>query len=197
MAITPRLAMSYLVASQAQKEVTHNDALNDIDFIVHLSVISRSLTTPPSAPATGDTYLLPASSTGAWSGYGGNVASYYSGWKFKTPKAGWRLWSQSDNKSYLYDGTSWQPFGALYLEGTLSWTPGTLAAGAGATSTALTITGVSLGDFVQLAAPYDLQGVTATAYVNAANSVVLRVQNGTTASVTLGAGTWRARVSKQ
>ncbi len=36
---TPNLAMPYLVASQAQKEVTHNDALNDLDVWPKMSVI--------------------------------------------------------------------------------------------------------------------------------------------------------------
>jgi hypothetical protein len=71
-----------------------------------------------------------------------------------------------------------------------------LAAGAGATSSPIAVSGAALGDFAKVAAPYDLQGVLATAYVNAANSAVIRLQNQTGGSVTLASGTWRVRVTK-
>ena len=60
----------------------------------------------------------------------------------------------------------------------------------------MTVTGAALGDFARVAAPYDLQGIVATAYVNAANTAVVRLQNLTGGSVTLASGTWRARVTK-
>lgn len=194
---TPRLVMPYLVASQAQKEITHNDALNDLDFMTHLSVISKTLATPPSNPSTGDTYLIAAAPTGAWSGYAGCVASYYSGWRIKTPLAGWRLWVQGESKLYFYDGTAWRLCGPMMLEASLSWSPGTLAAGSGVTSGAIALSGAALGDFVSASAPYDLQGATLSAYVSAANSVVLRLQNGTAGSLSLGNGLWRVRLQKQ
>lgn len=196
MATTPNLAMSYLVASQAQKETTHNDALNDLDCLAQLSVISTSLSTPPGSPGNGDTYIVGASPTGAWSGYANYVAAYYSGWKFKAPITGWRAWSRSDSKQLYYTGSVWAGLSAPYLDGTFTWNPGTLATGSGATSSGVTVTGVALGDFARVAAPYDLQGVLATAYVSASNTVVVRLQNQTGSSVTLASGTWRVRATK-
>jgi hypothetical protein len=196
MTTSPRLAMAYIATSQAQKEVTHNDALNDIDFLAQPSVISRSLTTPPTSPNSGDTYIIAASPTGAWSGYGGSLAAYYSGWKFKTPKTGWIVWSVADNKYLYYTGSAWSAIASPTLDATFTWNPGAIAMGAGVTSSAQTVTGAALGDFAVVAAPYDLQGVVASAYVSAASSVVVRVQNGTGASVTLASGTWRVRVTK-
>ncbi|HEX7128595.1 MAG TPA: DUF2793 domain-containing protein, partial [Rhodanobacteraceae bacterium] len=37
-------------------------------FGFHLSVKDRTTTTPPATPADGDTYIVGASATGAWSG---------------------------------------------------------------------------------------------------------------------------------
>jgi hypothetical protein len=193
---TPNLALAYIVASQAQKEVTHNAALNDLDFMAQASVIDRTLATPPTAPNTGDSYIVAAAPTGAWTGYANYVAGYYGGWSFKAPVTGWRVFSRNDSKVVYYTGSAWAVLAAPYLDATFTWNPGTIANNGGVTSSAVTVTGAALGNLAQVAAPYDLQGLTATAYVNAANAAVVRLQNLTGASVTLASGTWRVRVAK-
>lgn len=196
MTTTPNLALAYLVTAQAQKEVTHNDALNDLDALTQMAVIDRTLNAPPASPATGDVYIVAASPTGAWAGQANAIAAYYGGWKFKTPEAGWRAWARNENRLVYFTGSVWAVLGTPKLDATFTWNPGTVANGAGLSSAAVTVTGAALGDFVRVAAPYDLQGVVATAYVNAANSVVARLQNGTGGGVTLASGTWRVRVEK-
>ena len=71
--------------------------------------------------------------------------------------------------------------------------PASLADGAGAT-TAVTVTGAALGDFVLVAAPYDLVDFTVTAYVQAANAVEIRVQNESGSGANLASGTWNILV---
>lgn len=71
--------------------------------------------------------------------------------------------------------------------------PASLADAAGATA-AVTVTGAALGDFVLVAAPYDLQDVTVTAYVQAANTVEIRIQNESAGGRNLASGTWRIAV---
>lgn len=110
MSTSPNLALSYLVASQAQKEVTHNDALNDVDVLVQLSVVTRTLSAAPASPAEGDTYIVAASPTGIWSGHAGHVASYYAGWRFKTPKEGWLAYLRDEDVLVAYDGSAWNAF---------------------------------------------------------------------------------------
>lgn len=192
---TANLNLSYLVASQAQKEVTHNDALNDLDYLAQASVLDWTLTTPPASPVEGAVYIVGASPTGAWGGKAGCLAAYYGGWRFKTPVAGWRVWVRSESKYVYYTGTAWAVLAVPYSDTTWSWTPGVLAANAGASAT-VAVSGAAFGNFVSVAAPYDLQGVWATGYVSSAGTVVVRVVNLTAASVTLGAGSWRVRVSK-
>lgn len=70
------------------------------------------------------------------------------------------------------------------------WDPANMANATGVTSPNFTITGAQLGDEVQVAAPYTLQGITATAYVSAADTIVVRLQNGTGGAINLGSGTW-------
>lgn len=65
---------------------------------------------------------------------------------------------------------------------------------AAGTTAVVTVTGAALGDFVMVAAPYDLVDVTVTAYVQAANLVEIRVQNESGAVANLASGTWRIAV---
>ncbi len=196
MSTTPKLGLSYLVASQAQKEITHNEALNDLDALVQLSVLDRSLAAPPSSPSDGDVYIVAASATGGWTGQANKIAAYFSGWVFKTPQIGWLAYVQDEERFVLFDGSAWVPFGSAYKSASLTWDPGTLANGDGATSSAIAVSGAAFGDFVQLSAPYDLQGVLAMAYVTSAGSVAIRLQNQTGASVTLASGSWSVRIRK-
>ena len=84
---SPLLALPYLASAQAQKHVTHNEALSLIDGLLHLSVISRSLATPPGVIIDGDRYLIAASPTAEWAGQAGQVALRMEGaWRFLTPR---------------------------------------------------------------------------------------------------------------
>lgn len=111
MSTTPNLEMPYLVASQAQKEVTHNEALADLDGLAQLCVMSRSLAAPPTSPVEGATYIVAASPSGAWTDQAGKVALYASGWRFKTPRAGWLAFVQSEAKFVVYNGSAWDLLG--------------------------------------------------------------------------------------
>ena len=51
---TTHLLLPYILAAQAQKHVTHNEALRILDGLVQLSVIDRTRTAPPISPADGD-----------------------------------------------------------------------------------------------------------------------------------------------
>lgn len=83
------------------------------------------------------------------------------------------------------------------LRGSAVWDPGSLADGAGETSSAITVTGAAFGDQVSVGAPYDLQGIIATAYVSAADAVKIRIQNETGGTIDLASGTWRVFVHKR
>jgi hypothetical protein len=50
---TPRFGLPYIAQGQAQKEVTHNDALNQLDALVDLYFLDRDLAAPRAPPARG------------------------------------------------------------------------------------------------------------------------------------------------
>ena len=91
MSETPSLSLPVIAPAQAQKHVTHNDALMMLDALVQLSVISRSLTAPPATPGDGDRYLVPAAATGDWADHDHSIAAWHDGaWRFFPPQEGWR-----------------------------------------------------------------------------------------------------------
>lgn len=77
------------------------------------------------------------------------------------------------------------------------WDPANLANGSGLTSPAVTVTGAAFGDFVYVAAPYSLQGIVCTAYVSAADTVNVRLQNGTGGAINLASGSWKVLVWRE
>jgi hypothetical protein len=85
--------------------------------------------------------------------------------------------------------------GACGLFGSATYDAASLVDGAGATTT-VTVTGAALGDFVTAVSfGVDLQGITVTAYVSAANTVAVRLQNETGGAIDLASTTVRVRVS--
>lgn len=56
---TPKFSLPYLQSGQAQKHVTHNEALNLIDALLPGVVASASTTSPPGSPAEGEAYIVP------------------------------------------------------------------------------------------------------------------------------------------
>lgn len=86
--------------------------------------------------------------------------------------------------------------GGLTVVGVASFTynPGNLIDAAGETKSDVTVTGATFGDYVLVSAPYTLAGVTVTAYVHAADTVGIRVQNETGGAVDLASGTWKVIV---
>lgn len=107
---TPNLNLPYILPSQAQKHVTHNEALRMLDALVQLSVISQTVSTPPASVSEGDRYLLPLGVSGRWSGHAGHVALYIDGdWLFCVPQSGWQAFVREQRLMLVFDGLSWKP----------------------------------------------------------------------------------------
>lgn len=105
---TPNLALPYLAAAQAQKHVTVNEALDALDGLVQLSVISASLTAPPASPTEGDRYIVASSATGAWAGWDNSVAQLCGGaWMRLIPQAGWLAWNAASGLLLVWTGSAW------------------------------------------------------------------------------------------
>jgi hypothetical protein len=105
---TVHLGLPLIAAGQAQKHVTHNEALTRLDGLVQLAVKSRTLTTPPVSPAEADRYIVAAASTGAWAGKAGMLALASAGnWLFTAPSRGFLAYVEADRRLVVYDGTAW------------------------------------------------------------------------------------------
>lgn len=105
---TANLNIPFILPSQAQKHVTHNEALLRLDALVHLTVVAE-LATPPGAPTEGACYLVATAPTGAWVGKTGRIASWQDGyWAFAEPRIGWRAWFVAVEKLKVFSGTLWQ-----------------------------------------------------------------------------------------
>lgn len=108
--VSANLSLPYLMPSQAQKHVTHNEALALLDAVVQLAVVSRDLTVPPASPDTGARYIAGDGATGAWAGRDGflAVAQEGGGWLFVAPQAGWQARDLGAGEDLLWDGSAWQ-----------------------------------------------------------------------------------------
>ncbi|MBN8936463.1 MAG: DUF2793 domain-containing protein [Rhizobiales bacterium] len=105
---TPNLGLPQLAADQAQKHVTVNEALYDLDALVQLAVLDRSLAAPPGSPADGARYIVAASPTGAWAGHTDHIAAWLDGaWRFFIPGVGWLAWVVDEAALLAWNGSAW------------------------------------------------------------------------------------------
>lgn len=111
--ITVNLQLPYILPSQAQKHVTHNEALQKLDAVTQLTVVS-TMPTPPGDPADGSCYAIADTPTGIFSGKAGQLAFRQDGdWIFIRPRAGWRGWFLTDAVMKIHDGTQWSTYDAI------------------------------------------------------------------------------------
>lgn len=103
-----RLALPYLQPSQAQKHVTHNEALARLDILVQLTLETLDAASPPASPAEGAVYGVSAAPTGAWAAQPGTLAAWVDGaWLYFAPQAGWRAWAKAEAALFVYTGAAW------------------------------------------------------------------------------------------
>ncbi|WP_298499076.1 DUF2793 domain-containing protein [uncultured Maritimibacter sp.] len=107
---TPRLGLPFIQSAQAQKHVTHNEALRALDAIVQLAITEFGRTAPPSSPTEGEIYGIGTGAAGDWSGRDGQIAMRFdSGWDYLTPRAGWIAVEAGTGALHIHDGTDWTP----------------------------------------------------------------------------------------
>ncbi len=105
---TDRLKLPLLAAAQAQKEVTHNEALALADIAVQTVVQSVAPASVPATPVIGQCWIVGASPTGAWAGHAGAIAAWTSGgWRFVAPFEGMQAWSIADGTTVRRTTAAW------------------------------------------------------------------------------------------
>jgi hypothetical protein len=112
--LSSNLALPYLSPSQAQKHVTHNEALQILDAVVQLAVASCDIGTPPAVVDAGARYIVGPNATGDWSGEETHVALWSgSGWIFIAPQEGWQAWVTDKDAVVVWHDSQWQAPGDL------------------------------------------------------------------------------------
>ena len=115
---TPHLALPYIEAAQAQKHVTHNEALDLIDALTQLAVESRTMAAPPGSPADGARYIPAAGASGDWSGWDGTLAFFIGGaWVQHVPASGLKAWVKDERLTVTYEDGAWRDGIALTANG--------------------------------------------------------------------------------
>jgi hypothetical protein len=110
---SPRLALPYLQPAQAQKHVTHNEALRVLDVVVQLAVVAFGATVPPTLPEEGKVYALGVGATGAWFDEDGKLAVWVdAGWQFHVPEPGWIATLAGGRELRVWTGSGWQAVAA-------------------------------------------------------------------------------------
>lgn len=110
MSTTPFLGLPLIAAAQAQKHVTHNEALLLLDALHFLDVVDRHLAAPPPSPPQNARYIVATGASGAWAGQTGHLAAAIDGvWHFVMPRAGWIARIADEAVVLVYDGAAWVP----------------------------------------------------------------------------------------
>lgn len=105
---TARLSLPFIVAQQAQKHITHNEALLALDTLVQPVVKSRALAAAPASPVLGEAYIVAGGASGAWAGHQDEIAAWRSGaWVFHDPAEGWQAYVEDARELVVFQAGAW------------------------------------------------------------------------------------------
>lgn len=104
-----RLNLPYIFSGQAQKHVTHNEAIVDLDTLVHLCVEAQLVNETVADPQDAQAWIVGPDPSEAWQNHSLEIAVWRDGgWRFYTPLAGFSAYVKSDDKTILFDGEIWK-----------------------------------------------------------------------------------------
>ncbi len=106
---TIKLGMPLILPSQAQKHVTHNEALSILDNVVQLVLSAIDIQDPPAAPQESDAYAIADGASGDWQSQDGKIAVWQNGaWSFLVPREGWCAWDLASQRLTVFSGGNWE-----------------------------------------------------------------------------------------
>jgi hypothetical protein len=105
---TDILSLPYIMPSQAQKHVTHNEAIAALDVLVQAAVAGEAAAAPDT-PAPGDRLIVARDATGAFAGKDDAIAVWRDGgWTFMAPRAGWTAYDRTRRRAVAFTGEGWE-----------------------------------------------------------------------------------------
>ncbi|MBV7255197.1 DUF2793 domain-containing protein [Pacificimonas sp. WHA3] len=119
---TDSFSIPLLQAGQAQKDVTHNEAVLRLERWLAPRVKSRSLAVPPAAPDIGDAWVVAAGGAAQWAGHDGRIAEWRGRWMYLSPPDGLLIWIEDEDALLMRKNGVWRddglPVDAISLRGT-------------------------------------------------------------------------------
>lgn len=112
---TARFGLPLLATAQAQKEITHNEALTLLDALAHAAVEDGPRADPPPTAAAGQCWLVGDAATGGWTGAaaGSLAISTAGGWRFIAPRRGMRVLRLADGACLHFESGAWMEPGMI------------------------------------------------------------------------------------
>ena len=102
------LSLPFIAPAQAQKHVTHNEALARLDVLTQIAIASRGASAPPADPQEGEVHIPGAGATGAWEGHEGLLVAFLGGgWVAVTPRDGWIAVEAASGALLVRRGGAW------------------------------------------------------------------------------------------
>jgi len=124
------LTLPLIQPAQAQKHITHNEAIVLLDVIVQLRLESCDTQTPPTAPQDGQSWHIGETPVGDWIGSAGMIATWSGGgWLMFSPADGWRAFDVSRGEMRVYSSGTWGGLRVSSLRLTPQSTPPIAVAG--------------------------------------------------------------------
>jgi hypothetical protein len=106
---TGRLKLPYILQAQAQKEVTHNQALNILDVLVNTVAIAIT-DTPPDNPNEGDIYIVGSKPQGIFDGNANHLVQFTEGsWSFYQPLNYMEVMVIDESQKFTFADNEWLP----------------------------------------------------------------------------------------
>lgn len=94
---------------QAQKDVTHNEALALIDACLVPSAEALGIEAPPASPVSGQCWIIGETPTGVWAGHADALTAWTDGgWRFLDAVEGMRVWIKQDQLWATYSSEGWK-----------------------------------------------------------------------------------------
>ena len=110
MTTSTHLKLPYILPGQAQKHITHNEAIAALDTLTQLAVLDRDLNAPPPVPNVNMRYIVGPTPTGDWAGKANQVAAWDgAAWVFHAPEPGWLAFVLDENGLLAWNGAAWLP----------------------------------------------------------------------------------------
>jgi hypothetical protein len=110
---TGRLKLPYILQAQAQKEVTHNQALNILDVLVN-TVAQSIIDTPPDTVNEGDIYIIGDNPQGIFDGNANRLAQFSEGsWSFYQPLNYMEVMVIEQTQKFTFVDNGWVPIDSV------------------------------------------------------------------------------------